>query len=71
MLIDEGDKWIGTAVDDLPEPGPLVDPGEISIPDTPFSGAERSGSDPRVFLIGALLGILGIIVIIYLLRRDD
>ncbi len=25
MLIDEGDKWIGTAVEDLPEPGKLVE----------------------------------------------
>ena len=25
MLIDEGDKWVDVAVDDLPEPGPLVD----------------------------------------------
>lgn len=24
MLIEEGDKWIRTAVEDLPEPGPLV-----------------------------------------------
>jgi uncharacterized protein YbaR (Trm112 family) len=24
MLIEEGDKWINTAVEDLPEPGPLV-----------------------------------------------
>jgi len=25
MLIEEGDKWIQTAVDDLPEPGKLVE----------------------------------------------
>jgi len=25
MLIDEGDKWINTAVEDLPEPGKLVE----------------------------------------------
>ncbi len=25
MLIDEGDKWINTAVADLPQPGKLVD----------------------------------------------
>ena len=25
MLIDEGDKWINTAVADLPEPGKLVE----------------------------------------------
>lgn len=24
MLIEEGDKWIGTPVDGLPDPGPLV-----------------------------------------------
>ena len=24
MLIEEGDKWIDTPVDELPEPGPLV-----------------------------------------------
>jgi uncharacterized protein YbaR (Trm112 family) len=24
MLIDEGDKWIDTSVDQLPEPGKLV-----------------------------------------------
>jgi uncharacterized protein YbaR (Trm112 family) len=24
MLIEEGDKWINIAVEDLPEPGPLV-----------------------------------------------
>jgi uncharacterized protein YbaR (Trm112 family) len=25
MLIDEGDRWIDTAVEDLPEPGKLVE----------------------------------------------
>ena len=25
MLIDEGDKWVNTAVEKLPEPGKLVD----------------------------------------------
>jgi uncharacterized protein YbaR (Trm112 family) len=25
MLIDEGDKWANTTVEDLPEPGKLVD----------------------------------------------
>ncbi len=25
MLIEEGDKWINTAVEDLPEPGALVE----------------------------------------------
>ncbi|MFQ5613776.1 MAG: Trm112 family protein [Anaerolineae bacterium] len=24
MLIEEGDKWIGTTIDELPEPGSLV-----------------------------------------------
>jgi uncharacterized protein YbaR (Trm112 family) len=24
MLIEEGDKWINTPMDELPEPGPLV-----------------------------------------------
>jgi uncharacterized protein YbaR (Trm112 family) len=24
MLIEEGDKWINTSVEELPEPGPLV-----------------------------------------------
>ena len=24
MLIEEGDKWINTPVEDLPDPGPLV-----------------------------------------------
>jgi len=71
MLIDEGDKWIATPVEALPEPGPLVDPNEMSLPDTPFSGANRAGPDPRLFLIGALVGILGIIVMIYLLRRGN
>ena len=24
-MLDEGDKWVDVAVEDLPEPGPLVD----------------------------------------------
>lgn len=69
MLIEEGNKWIETPVEALPTPGPLVDPSEVAIPDTPFTTAESSGPDPRLFMIGALIGVVGIVIFILLLRR--
>ena len=44
MLIEEGQKWMTTSVNDLPIPGPLVDPSEMSLPDTPFSSSDVSSA---------------------------
>lgn len=73
MLIDEGDKWINTSVEELPEPGLLVEPGMFSQPDTPTSmsmQASESGPDRRLLLLGLLLGLtLVTIVGLFILRR--
>jgi uncharacterized protein YbaR (Trm112 family) len=58
MLIDEGDKWANTAIEDLPEPGSLVD-SSFSIPAGPMLEA---GTD-RQFWLGLALGLIGMILI--------
>jgi hypothetical protein len=63
MLIDEGDKWIDTPVENLPEPGPLVD-SSLPAPVGPLLQAR--GSDRR-FLLGLTLGLLGLTLVVALL----
>ncbi len=57
MLIEEGDKWIDTAIEELPEPGKLVEPGMLSQPELPpvFSSAQEGGS--RGLLLGIAVGM--------------
>ena len=63
MLIDEGDKWIDTPVEELPEPGPLVEPTQYSLPTGGMSmQAPRLNERKRLALL--LLGLLGAIMLI-------
>ncbi len=73
MLIDEGEKWIETSVEDLPEPGKLVEPGMFSQPDTPVAPSQsfEAGPDRRFLLIGLLIGLaLALIAGFFVLRRS-
>lgn len=70
MLIDEGDKWIGTAIEALPEPGPLVDPNAASAPSAPAVSFELApGPDPRLLIGGFLLGLALITGLVLWLRQ--
>ena len=75
MLIDEGDKWIDTPVEELPAPGPLVDPEEYRQP-TVFASPTQSGQgfdQKRVALL--LLSLLGAILlvggVVWMLRQKE
>ena len=64
MLIDEGDKWINTPVEELPEPGPLVEPTQYSLPGTGGMSMQAPQLNERKRLALLLLGLLGAIVLI-------
>ena len=64
MLIDEGDKWIDTPVEELPEPGPLVEPTQFSMPSTGGMSMQSPQLNERKRLALLLLGLLGAIVLI-------
>lgn len=64
MLIEEGDKWIDTPVDELPEPGPLVEPTTPSAVARPSDfGSSSSGYDQKRLAL-LLLSILGVSLLI-------
>ncbi len=66
MLIDEGDKWADTSVEELPIPGPLVEPdylkqvGSASQTATPTASPKYSKKQVALLLIS----LLGAIVVI-------
>jgi len=64
MLIDEGDKWIDTPVEELPEPGPLVEPTQYSLPSTGGISIQGPQLTERKRLALMLLGLLGAIILI-------
>ncbi len=66
MLIEEGDQWINTPVDALPEPGPLVEPQQMAPvhnTDVDF-GSGSQGYVGRQRLALLLLSILGVSMLI-------
>lgn len=70
MLIEEGERWKDTAVDDLPVPPETADPAPAGDAfDTPFTPpAAQSGNTPYI-IMGAILGLVFIMGLILLLRR--
>ena len=70
MLIEEGDKWAGVAIEELPEPGRLVDTS-FSIPAGP--NLSSAGGNQRLWLgfILALAGFILIIIFFVWLRRQS
>ena len=76
MLIDEGDKWANTPVEELPDPGPLVEPDylkQVASPGGAISQRVQSFDQKRVALL--LLSLLGAIVLIgglvWWFRQED
>jgi uncharacterized protein YbaR (Trm112 family) len=65
MLIEEGDKWIDTPVEELPEdPGPLVEPSDVVPVARPSDfGTSQQGYD-RQRLALLLLSILGVSILV-------
>lgn len=61
MLIEEGDRWIATAVEDLPEPGPLVEPSLI--PQSGSAALPPADTGDRQ-LFGLALGLLGGVLLV-------
>lgn len=72
MLIEEGDKWIHTLNDDLPEPGRLIDPTEFGLTG-PVSGDLDAYGPSRNQILATVLALLALLVavalIISLLRK--
>jgi len=76
MLIDEGDKWIGTPVEELPDPGPLVEPEQlrqIKPADEAIGPASRGFDTRRValLLLSLLAAILLIGGVVWVLRQKE
>lgn len=74
MLIDEGDKWIDTPLEELPDPGPLVEPGQFSMPGGMSIQTPQLSQRKRIALM--LLGLLAAILLIggiaaWLMRQND
>jgi uncharacterized protein YbaR (Trm112 family) len=76
MLIEEGDRWINTPVDELPDPGPLVEPQDLPPAhntDVDF-GSGGQGYMDRQRLALLLLSILGVSMLVagfvWFLRQD-
>ena len=66
MLIEEGDRWIDTPVEELPAPGPLVEPQQFlsaKTPDRDF-GSGSQGYYDRQRLALLLLSILGVSLLV-------
>lgn len=71
MLIEEGQKWQNTPIEELPDPGPLVDPSALTMPDTPFTASGQTGPDLRLLLaLAALLAVVGVLMALLLSRRN-
>ena len=74
MLIDEGDKWINTPIENLPEPGLLVDPTEFGLA-LPLGGSGIDSYSPsRNQILATVLALLAVLIvaafIFSLLRRQ-
>jgi uncharacterized protein YbaR (Trm112 family) len=69
MLIDEGEKWIDTPVEALPEPGKLVDSTLA------FEPAPLAQTQSNTRLLALTLGLLGLVLVVvfffWLQRRNS
>jgi uncharacterized protein YbaR (Trm112 family) len=66
MLIDEGEKWMETPIEALPEPGRLVDP---SLAFEPVSFAQTQSNTRLLALALGLLGLVLVVIFFFWLRR--
>ena len=76
MLIEEGDQWINTPVEELPDPGPLVEPQQMASrhdTDLDFSGSQGDAGRQKLALL--LISILGasllIAGVVWFMRQGD
>ena len=68
MLIEEGRKWKDTPIEELPDPGLLVEPSAMSAP-TSFPIADSSGPDPKLIAAGLIAALAAVLLLVFLLRR--
>lgn len=69
MLIEEGRKWKDTPVEELPDPGPLVEPSSVGVPTPSFSPPDSSGPDPKLIAAGLLLLVAAVSLVIFISSR--
>ncbi len=70
MLIEEGQKWKDTPLEELPDPGPLVDPAQFSQSDTPGRAiSEHHGPDLQLYALAGLMFAIMLVLAIRLLRK--
>ena len=65
MLVEEGEKWKDTLIDDLPVPPPAMLPESLTGPEPQNTGATSLGPNPLV-LIG--MGVVGFILFLVLIK---
>ncbi|MCB0212518.1 MAG: hypothetical protein KDJ52_24455 [Anaerolineae bacterium] len=68
MLIEEGRKWKDTPIEELPDPGLLVEPAPVSAPALSLS-SESSGPDPKLIAIGIVGGLAAILLVVVIFAR--
>lgn len=69
MLIEEGRKWKDTPVEELPDPGLLVEPAPVSAPSFSMSSSESAGPDPKLFAAGIIAGLAAVLLILFIVSR--
>ena len=69
MLIEEGHKWKDTPIEELPDPGLLVEPAPMSAPAHSFSPAESSGLDPKLIAAGVVAALAAALLIVFIFSR--
>ncbi|OQY45163.1 MAG: hypothetical protein B6242_11070 [Anaerolineaceae bacterium 4572_78] len=69
MLIEEGEKWKETPVEELPEPGNLVESSPTPTPSESYDTtvSHRSGPDPLIFV--AIGGVVVLLLILFFILR--
>ncbi|MCB0192760.1 MAG: hypothetical protein KDJ65_12520 [Anaerolineae bacterium] len=68
MLIEEGRKWKDTPIEELPDPGLLVEPAPVSAPSLSLS-SEGSGPDPKLIAAGAIAALAAVLLVVFLISR--
>ncbi|MCB9098633.1 MAG: hypothetical protein H6632_03750 [Anaerolineales bacterium] len=69
MLIEEGRKWKDTPIDELPDPGLLVEPAPMSAPSPSFASAQSSGPNPKLIAAGLVAALAAILLVAVIISR--
>ncbi|HRV91465.1 MAG TPA: hypothetical protein P5526_04835 [Anaerolineae bacterium] len=69
MLIEEGRKWKDTPIEELPDPGLLVEPAPMGAPSASFVSTPSSGPDPRLIAAGIVAALAAVLLVVFIASR--